>query len=195
MKERIAEYWDRLDVWFRQHLDTAGNILKLGAVVLACGLLAVFIQQCIVPAPYVPPAPITQAAPITHIPTRTLTATWTSTSTASRTVTAQRPTNSPTPTNTTGPTSTETSTITHTPTMTRIPAGRDTLPKTGASAKDLTRIAETTPTITATSEAPAIPHCAYKWKVISYHWEAGEWVMTLRCPKEGGTPAAESVGD
>jgi hypothetical protein len=193
MKERIAEYYDRLDVWFRQHIQAAGNILKLGAVVLACGLLAVWIQRCIVPAPYVPPAPITQAAPITHIPTRTVTPTWTIT--ASRTATARPQTATHTFTATVterAATSTATYTPSSTPSATRIPAGRDTLPKTGLSEQE---IAELTPTITATSEAPAIPHCNYKWKVVSYHWESGEWVMTLRCPKEGGTPAAESVAD
>jgi hypothetical protein len=158
--------------------------------VFGLGVLACLIQQCLTPQPIVlPPAPITQAPGITHIPTRTLTATWTIT--ASRTATARPPTYTSTATFTVN-TSTATPSPSFTPSATRIPAGRDTLPVTGLSEQE---IAELTPTITATSEAPAIPHCAYKWKVISYHWEAGEWVMTLRCPKEGGTPAAESVGD
>jgi hypothetical protein len=160
--------------------------------VFGLGVLACLIQQCLTPQPIVlPPAPITQAPGITFIapPTRTLTATWTIT--ASKTRTVARPTYTSTATFTVN-TSTAIPSRSFTPSATRIPAGRDTLPKTGLSEQE---IAELTPTITATSEAPAIPHCNYKWKVVSYHWEAGEWVMTLRCPKEGGTPAAESVGD
>jgi hypothetical protein len=162
--------------------------------VFGLGVLACLIQQCLTPQPIVlPPAPITQAPGITHIPTRTLTATWTIT--PSRTATARPATATHTFTATVterAATSTATYTPSSTPSATRIPAGRDTLPKTGLSEQE---IAELTPTITATSEAPAIPHCNYKWKVVSYHWESGEWVMTLRCPKEGGTPAAESVAD
>jgi hypothetical protein len=193
MKERIAEYYDRLDVWFRQHIQAAGNILKLGAVVLACGLLAVWIQRCIVPAPYVPPAPITQAAPITHIPTRTVTPTWTIT--ASRTATARPQTATHTFTATVterAATSTATYTPSSTPSATRIPAGRDTLPKTGLSAQE---ISELTPTITATVEPTPTPltlpdGCKFHSLLLESDKDYTE--LTFRCPN--GEKTAEPVG-
>jgi hypothetical protein len=140
----------RLLDWIEDHRGTIANVGKLAAVILACGLLAVMIQQCLMPAPIAPPAPTVTATATpfvsTHVPTRTITPTFTRTATwtntpeisASRTKTATvspsvLPTNtatkSPTLTVTSQPTKTDTpgftSTAEPTDTSTPIPAGRD----------------------------------------------------------------------
>jgi hypothetical protein len=184
----------RLQDWFEDHRGTLANVGKLAAVIVACGLLAVLIQQCLIPAPIAPPAPTVTATATefvsTHVPTRTITPTFT------RTVTLW-PTSTPSPslTRTVAP-PTLTRTPTATPTLPTIPSGRNTpqvvgtvtplLPRSGASAADLTRIAET-PTATVTPEPTPTPKRITLPEGCTFHSWYAEFgskfdVMTFRCP-------------
>jgi hypothetical protein len=185
----------RLQDWFEDHRGTIANVGKLAAVILACALLAVLIQQCLMPAPIAPPAPTVTATATpfvsTHVPTRTITptftrtATWTNTPTPTMTRTLQ-----PTRTDTPGSTSTAEPTDTSTP----IPAGRNLtpvvgtvtplLPRSGLSAQE---IADLTPTATVTPEPTETPKRITLPEGCVFHSWYAEFgtaydVMTFRCP-------------
>jgi hypothetical protein len=140
----------------------------------------------------------------THIPTRTLTSTWTKSPTNTYTSTAKNTvahtatsTLTLTLTRTVTPTLSPSATPSHIPTLTpsatRIPAGRDTLPRTGMSEQE---ISELTPTTTATVEPTPTPltlpdGCKFHSLLLESDKDYTE--LTFRCPN--GEKAAESVGD
>jgi hypothetical protein len=131
-----------------------------------------------------------------------LTATWTKTVTPSLTRTVAARIFSPIPTLTEAPKSTATPTVspvtptwTSSPTATRIPAGRDTLPRTGMSEQE---ISELTPTITATVEptptaTPLTLPDGCKFHSLLLEADKDYTELTFRCPN--GEKTAESVGD
>jgi hypothetical protein len=169
------------------------SLFVLGALLLVCLWSAC--SPIVVPAPPAPTVTAT-ATPFvsTHVPTRTITPTWTKTPTNEPSATS---TPTLTLTRTATPTLSPSATPSHTPTLPTIPAGRNTLtppaltpllPVNGASAADLTRIAETqTPTVTATPEPTATPKRITLPEGCTFHSWYAEFgtafdVMTFRCP-------------
>lgn len=192
----IDDLKDRLDVWFRAHLQGIRSTVIVFGVVIGCALLSYFVTKCLSPYPSLPSAPPTIAptitatnAPATHIPTRTITPTWTSTiaptATTSRISTLTRtviPTLEPSPTSTPEPSQPTTIPVT-------IPAGRNLLtppplPNTGASEQE---IAEMTATATATVtpkptwSLPAF-ECGIGGSIESLEWRDNVYTVTLKCP-------------
>lgn len=159
---------DRLDLWFRAHLQGIRSTVIVFGVVVLCGVSSYFVTRCLNPSIPIPSAPPTLAptitaphAPATHIPSVTASlfpATATKLPFAeTRTVTW---TNTPSKTRTAVPatlTRTNTPTPTATAPMETIPAGRNLstphpLPNTGASQQE---IQDMTATVTPKANTPS----------------------------------------